>query len=114
MNASESRPAVTSASATPRKHRGGFAWASFSRMPEKRTSAKPKPSAAAKENRTLSKKGVPFLQLSSATPRTAQFVVMSGRKMPSAACRGGMNRFIAMSMNCTSEAITRMNASVWT
>ena len=43
----------------------------------------------------------------------AQFVVMSGRKMPSAACKGGRKRFIAMSMNCTSAAITRMNASVW-
>ena len=76
-------------------------------------SAKPKPSAAAKENRTDSKKGVPSLQFSSATPSTAQFVVMSGRKMPSAAWSGGAKRFIAMSMNCTSEAITRMNASVW-
>ena len=42
-----------------------------------------------------------------------RFVVMSGRKMPSAAWSGGAKRFIAMSMNCTSEAITRMNASVW-
>ena len=31
----------------------------------------------------------------------------------SAAWSGGTKRFIAMSMNCTSEAITRMNASVW-
>ena len=77
------------------------------------TSAKPKPSAAAKEKRTDSRKGVPFLQFSSATPSTAQFVVMSGRKMPSAAWSGGTKRFIAMSMNCTSDAITRMNASVW-
>ena len=67
----------------------------------------------AKEKNTASKKPVPCLQLISAAPSTAQFVVISGRKMPSAACNGGRKRFIAMSMNCTSEAITRMNASVW-
>ena len=36
-----------------------------------------------------------------------------GRKMPSAAWSGGRNRFIAISMNWTSDAMTRMNASVW-
>ena len=97
----------------PRKHRGGSACASFSRMPEKMTSAKPKPTAAANEKKTDSKNPDPCLQLISAAPRTAQFVVMSGRKMPSAAWSGGRNRFIAMSMNWTSDAMTRMNASVW-
>ena len=82
-------------------------------MPEKMTSAKPKPTAAEKEKKTDSKKPVPCLQLISAAPRTAQLVVMSGRKMPSAAWSGGRKRFIAMSMNCTSEAITKMNARVW-
>ena len=69
--------------------------------------------SAANEKKTLSKSPVPCLQLISATPSTAQFVVMSGRKMPRAAWSGGRKRFIAMSMNCTSAAITRMNASVW-
>ncbi len=32
---------------------------------------------------------------------------------PVLAVQGGTKRFIAMSMNCTSDAITRMNASVW-
>ena len=113
MNARLRSPAVTSATAMPRKQRGGSACASFSRMPEKMTSAKPKPTAAANEKNTLSKNGVPCLQLISAAPKTAQFVVMSGKKMPNAACKGGRKRFIAMSMNCTSAAMTRMNASVW-
>ena len=58
MKARERSPAVTSATAMPRKQRGGSAHASRSRRPEKMTSAKPKPSAAAKENRTDSRKGV--------------------------------------------------------
>ena len=40
MKARERRPAVTSATAMPRKQRGGSAHASFSRRPEKMTSAK--------------------------------------------------------------------------
>ena len=43
----------------PRNERGGSACASFSRIPEKMTSAKPKPTAAAKEKNTLSKNAVP-------------------------------------------------------
>ena len=47
-----------------------------------------------------------------AAPRTAQFVVISGRKMPSAEYRAGINFFMNISTNCTSVAITRMNAMV--
>ena len=56
-----------SAMEMPRKQRGGSAWASFSRIPEKSTSAKPKPIAAANEKKTDSKNPVPCLQLLSAS-----------------------------------------------
>ena len=39
-------------------------------------------------------------------------VVISGRKMPSAEYRAGMDFFMNISTNCTSVAMTRMNAMV--
>ena len=46
------------------------------------------------------------------TPITAQLVVMSGRKMPSAEYSGGIAFLRNISTNCTKPAITRMNTMV--
>lgn len=47
-----------------------------------------------------------------ATPMTAQLVVISGRKMPRAAYRGGTIFLRNISTNCTSEAMTTMKTMV--
>jgi hypothetical protein len=46
------------------------------------------------------------------TPKTAQLVVIKGRKMPRPAYRAGMLFLRNISTNCTREAITRMKAMV--
>lgn len=112
MNARLSNPAVTSAMATPRKARGGCVRSMRSRNPVKITSASENPSAAANAKTTDFMNGASSFTLSTATPSTAQLVVMSGRKIPSAACNGGMKRFITMSTSCTNAAMTRMKAMV--
>ena len=53
-----------------------------------------------------------FCTFSSTTPRTAQLVVMSGRKMPSAVYSDGTLFLRNISTNCTSTAMTRMKARV--
>jgi len=50
--------------------------------------------------------------LSSARPRTAQLVVISGRNTPSAEYSVGEIFCSTISTNCTSDAITRINAIV--
>ena len=53
-----------------------------------------------------------FCTFSSTTPSTAQLVVIRGRYTPRAVYREGMAFCRNISMNCTREAMTRMNATV--
>ena len=52
--------------------------------------------------------GLPSI-FSTATPSMAQFVVIKGRYIPSAWYKAGLNFWIAISINWTKEAITRIN-----
>lgn len=87
-------PAVTRAIGMPLNALGTLFSESCSRRPAKRTIARPKPSDVAKAYTVASPrlnipsaaaaKGDDFCTTVRATPRTAQLVVMSGRKIPSA------------------------------
>ena len=84
MKASDMRPATMSAAGAPAKALGTGARARRVRMPAKSTSTSPKPNAAPKPYSAEVRKSCAFCTLMSATPSTAQFVVISGRKIPSA------------------------------
>ena len=62
---------------------GTSASSSFSRMPANMTMARMKPIAEKKEKTTEVTRSYSSWMEMRATPRMAQFVVMSGRKMPS-------------------------------
>ncbi|KAI3490675.1 hypothetical protein L1887_44837 [Cichorium endivia] len=83
IKARDIKPAVTSAIALPRKGAGISAAARRSRIDAKRTITNEKPTAAEKPYSADCIKLWPRLMFSSATPRTAQLVVISGRKIPS-------------------------------
>ena len=77
-------PAVINAMGTPCNAFGTFSSSNRSRRPAKRTSANVNPTATATAYTTASPKLYSFYTKRMATPRTAQFVVISGRKIPSA------------------------------
>jgi hypothetical protein len=79
MNANDIIPAVIRAIAAPRKGTGTSAAAMRSRMAEKAISTSEKPAAAPKPKTAASARPWLSCTLSSATPSTAQFVVISGR-----------------------------------
>ena len=84
----------------------------FSRTPAIKTIAIRKPNAVAKPFTTLSKIPYSLVTFVSATPRTAQFVVIRGRYTPRLCYNAGMDFFKNISTNCTSAAITRINTIV--
>ena len=71
-----------------------------------------KPIPPAVPLRTLSGKSYPSCTFTSTTPRTAQLVVIRGRKTPSALYRAGTSFFRNISTTWTMEAMTRMKATV--
>ena len=92
MKAMARRPAVRRAIGVPFIASGTLARANCSRIPAKRMSARPKPSAVAKAKSVpvnmpcsapIGSFSVPFATRI-ATPRIQQLVVISGRKTPSA------------------------------
>jgi len=80
MNASDMRPAVIIAIEVPLKGAGTFAAAIRSRIAANNISTNEKPTAAPKPYTALSIKLCFSLIFNNATPRTAQLVVMSGKK----------------------------------
>ncbi len=76
--------AVSSAIGIPFMPAGTSSSSSRSRSPAKSTSASEKPMAVAVAKTTDSPRLYSFCTSRMAIPRTAQFVVISGRKMPSA------------------------------
>ena len=84
MKARDSRPAESMTIAMPRMPLGMLVSSSCSRMPAKTVSARPKPMAVLKAYMMLCARLKSFWMTRMATPSTAQLVVMSGRKIPSA------------------------------
>ena len=85
MNAIARRLAVMSAIGIPLNAFGTLLRASCSRSPAKRTIARPKPSDVENAYHAACPRLKSFVTTVRATPRTAQFVVISGRKIPSRA-----------------------------
>jgi hypothetical protein len=115
------RPVQTKAIGTPWSGSGTSARASLSRMPLISSMASVKPSPLAMPFQEASARPPPMLPgwisggygaFSRATPITAQFVVISGRKMPNASYRAGSRERMNSSTSCTSAAMTRMNIGV--
>ncbi len=112
MNARDISPAVISVIGEPLNNVGTGAPSMRSRRPANSTSTSEKPAAAPKPYRAEVRKVCFFCTFSSATPSTAQFVVISGRKMPRAWYITGLVLWIIISMNCTSAAMIRMKKIV--
>ena len=83
-NARDMKPAVTSPIAVPSNGFGIVDIANRSLNPANRIKASANPSPEENEKTIILKKGSLFLIQSSATPSTAQLVVISGRKIPNA------------------------------
>ncbi len=71
-------------------------------------SARVNPTPPPNENTTAWTKLYSRMVWNRATARIAQLVVISGRKMPSARNRAGLNFLMNISTSCTAEAITAM------
>ena len=112
MKANAKMPAVTSAIGTPFIPFGTSDSVSCSRKPAKTTKAKVKPAPFDKAYIAPSNKPKSFCMTKIATPRTQQFVVMSGRKTPRAAYSEGLIFFKIISTICTNAAMTKMKAMV--
>ncbi len=112
MNARASMPAVIKAIGTPCIPFGTSARASCSRIPAKTTKANVKPKPLDNAYIVPSNKPKSFCITKIATPRTAQLVVMSGKKTPRAAYNEGLTFFNIISTICTKAAITKINAIV--
>ena len=79
MKARLSSPAVTRARAVPWKATGGLAREIFSRIPVKMIKANANPTAAPNPKAQLFKNESYLLIFNTATPNTAQLVVINGR-----------------------------------
>src|SRR6056297_1606502 len=78
----------------------------FSLKPAIKTIARVKPIPTPSPNTTLVIKLYPFNGIKSARPKIAQLVVISGKNIPRALYKTGLDFLINISTNCTKEAIT--------
>ena len=107
------KPAVTRPMAVPSNTLGMLARAKRSLMPAKRDQRQAVTQGRGKgEHDGFERKCVPCRCSGWPHPSTAQLVVMSGKKMPSARYRAGMVFCIMISTSCTRAAMTRMKAMV--
>jgi hypothetical protein len=83
-------PALIIAIAAPLNGAGTSATVIRSLIAANKMSTKEKPTAAPKPYKIDSINPLAFLILSKATPSTAQFVVIKGRKIPSTLCNRGL------------------------
>ena len=104
--------AVINTMAVPLKRSGMSLYSIFSRIPAIITIAIKNPTAVANPFTTLSRIPYALVTLVSATPNTAQFVVISGRYTPKDSYSGGIFFFKNISTNCTNDAITKINTMV--
>lgn len=113
INAIASNPAQIKAIGIPLNGAGIAEYSILSLIPASKTNASENPTATAKPFTTVSIKLYPSWILMMATPSTAQFVVIRGRKTPSALYSDGDVLAIAISTNWTNAAIIRIKAIVW-
>ena len=111
-NESARIPATTRAIGTPFISFGTSIRSKCSRIPANSTIARVNPTALAIANTTPSIRLNSFWIVNMATPKTAQFVVMSGKNTPNAEYNDGLTFFRIISTICTKDAITNINTIV--